>query len=122
MAPGRVALSVTPADGYRTTALRLALRAPAGAPPGTTPASIAAEAPAGSFPPLTVERDDDGYAVTTADGLVDRDENTLSVAARIHPRSPVEAVDCRVKTWLRGDGGRYVGRVETRRAMRTDDR
>jgi hypothetical protein len=36
-----------------------------------------------------------------------RGANTLSLAARIHPRSPVEAVDCRGETRLRSGGSWY---------------
>lgn len=119
-APDRVAVSVTPAEGYRTTAIRLAVRAPAGDRPGAAPATVAAEAPEASVPRLTVRRDDEGVAVVQADELAEIGENTLQVAVRVHPRSPVEAADIRVRTQVRGDGEQYVATLQERRSMLTE--
>jgi hypothetical protein len=100
-------LSVGPqADGWESTAIRVALRAPATATPSQS-ARVLLDVDLGATYPVSFRVTDQGYRVVELDGLAEAGlgNSTIPLEFELVPQTPVEAVALQSTTQWRSDDG-----------------
>jgi hypothetical protein len=105
--PAGLALSVGPQPGWESTALRLALRAPAGPQPGESPARILIEIADVAPYPFSLRVTDDGYRVVELEGLAEAGlgGSTIPLQLEVVPETATEWLALRATTrWHSPDG------------------
>jgi hypothetical protein len=119
--PAGVALSVGPgADGWESSTLQFALRAPANAAPSSSSARILVDIADMAPYPHSLRVTDEGYRVLELKRLAetDRGDSTIPLQLRVIPDTPIQSLSFRSTTrWHSPQGALMEGSFTDRLSM-----